>query len=71
VTWRLANNAAGPGYFLASDAALVLDRTSSCGVLCALMSGKMAAHLSAQVCRDELGEGIRSDGLRKLGARVV
>ena len=52
VTWRLASNAAGPGYFLVGDAALVLDPASSHGVLRALMSGMMAAHLSAQVCRD-------------------
>lgn len=56
VTWRLASNVAGPGHFIAGDAALVLDPTSSHGVLRALMSGMMAAHLSAQVCRDELAE---------------
>lgn len=56
VTWRLASNAAGQGYFLAGDAALVLDPASSHGVLRALMSGMMAAHLTAQVCRDGLAE---------------
>jgi flavin-dependent dehydrogenase len=56
VTWRLASNAAGQGYFLAGDAALVLDPASSHGVLRALMSGMMAAHLCAQVCRDGLAE---------------
>ena len=56
VTWRLASNAAGLGYFLAGDAALVLDPASSHGVLRALMSGMMAAHLCTQVCRDGLAE---------------
>ena len=56
VTWRLAGEAAGPGWFLAGDAALVLDPASSHGVLRALMSGMMAAHLSAQVCRDGMDE---------------
>ncbi len=56
VTWRLASHAAGPGWFLVGDAALVLDPASSHGVLRALMSGMMAAHVCAQVCRDELPE---------------
>ena len=56
VTWRLASNTAGPGYFLAGDAALVLDPASSHGVLRALMSGIMAAHLSARVCNEGLDE---------------
>jgi len=56
VTWRLASNAAGPGYFLAGDAALVLDPASSHGVLRALISGIKAAHLSVQVCRNVLAE---------------
>jgi flavin-dependent dehydrogenase len=56
LTWRLANQAAGPGYFLVGDAALVLDPASSHGVLRALMSGMMAAHLCAQVCRHGLAE---------------
>ena len=56
VTWRLASNAAGPGYFLAGDAALVVDPASSHGVLRALMSGMKAAHLSTQVCADEVAE---------------
>lgn len=45
VTWRMAKAVAGPGYFLAGDAAAVLDPSSSHGVLRAIMSGMMAAHL--------------------------
>jgi flavin-dependent dehydrogenase len=56
VTWRFADNAAGLGYFLTGDAAMVIDPASSHGVLRALMSGMMAAHLSARVCHDGLAE---------------
>jgi flavin-dependent dehydrogenase len=45
VTWRMVQNAAGPGYFITGDAAAALDPASSHGVLKALMSGMMAAHL--------------------------
>lgn len=38
VTWRIARPAAGPGYFLAGDAAWVLDPASSHGVLFAFLS---------------------------------
>src|SRR5262249_45962226 len=51
VTWRKAHAPAGPGYFLVGDAAAVLDPASSHGVLKALMSGMMAAHLLGQVFR--------------------
>ena len=61
VTWRLAERAAGPGWFLAGDAALTLDPASSHGVLRALMSGMMAAHLCAQVCHDGLAEESAAD----------
>jgi flavin-dependent dehydrogenase len=56
LTWRLTNNTAGPGYFLAGDAAMVLDPASSHGVLRALMSGMMAGHLCAQICHHGLAE---------------
>jgi flavin-dependent dehydrogenase len=45
VTWRMVQGVAGPGYFIVGDAAAVLDPASSHGVLKALMSGIMAAHL--------------------------
>ncbi|MGC4094884.1 MAG: NAD(P)/FAD-dependent oxidoreductase [Polyangiaceae bacterium] len=43
VTWRIASRCAGPGYWLAGDAAFVLDPSSSHGVLRALLSGAQAA----------------------------
>jgi flavin-dependent dehydrogenase len=49
VTWRLAARVAGPGWFMVGDAAALLDPTSSRGVLKAIMSGMMAAHLAAPV----------------------
>jgi flavin-dependent dehydrogenase len=53
VGWRVVVPAAGQGYFLVGDAATVLDPASSHGVLKAIMSGIMAAHLIAQVvCYD-------------------
>lgn len=48
VTWRIAERVAGPGYFLTGDAAAVLDPSSSHGVLRAVMSGMMAAHLAVR-----------------------
>lgn len=48
MTWRLINPAAGPGYFLVGDAAAILDPISSQGVLKAIASGMMAAHLINQ-----------------------
>ena len=49
VTWRMAGQAAGPGWFMVGDAAAMLDPTSSHGVLKAIMSGMMAGHLIAGV----------------------
>jgi len=49
VTWRMADRLAGPGWFLAGEAACTLDPAASQGVLRALMSGMMAAHHAAQV----------------------
>lgn len=49
VTWRLAEAVARPGWFMVGDAAAMLDPTSSRGVLRALASGLMAAHLAAAV----------------------
>lgn len=47
VAWRLTEACAGPGWFLAGDAAAQLDPTSSHGVLKALLSGVMAARTAA------------------------
>jgi 2-polyprenyl-6-methoxyphenol hydroxylase-like FAD-dependent oxidoreductase len=49
VTWRKVERPAGAGYFLVGDAAMVLDPASSHGVLKAVMSGIMAAHLIGQM----------------------
>lgn len=51
VTWRVADLAAGPGWFLAGDAAAVLDPTSSRGVLKALTSGLFAGRTAAAILR--------------------
>ena len=51
VTWRMAKTVAGPGYFLTGDSATVLDPSSSHGVLRAIMSGMMAAHLAVRHLR--------------------
>ncbi|WP_322111878.1 NAD(P)/FAD-dependent oxidoreductase [Aerosakkonema funiforme] len=49
VTWRVVPACAGLGYFIVGDAAAVLDPASSHGVLKAIMSGMMAAHLIIQM----------------------
>lgn len=54
--WRIFRECAGAGYFLLGDAACLMDPSAANGVLRALMSGIMAAHLSTQVCRDGLAE---------------
>lgn len=46
-TWRIVSEPAGRGYFIAGDAAAVLDPASSDGVIRALLSGRMAGHLAA------------------------
>ncbi len=56
VTWRMVGEPAGPGYFLAGDAAALLDPTASHGVLKGLMSGMMAAHLCARVIKEGASE---------------
>lgn len=48
VTWRVANCLSRNNWFLVGDAAFVLDPASSHGVLKALMSGIMVAHLIGQ-----------------------
>lgn len=53
VTWRIADQVAQPGWFMVGDAAATLDPTSSHGVLKALASGIIAAHLMAAVLADK------------------
>ena len=45
VSWRQLKASAGPGYFVAGDAAAVTDPSSSHGVLRAIMSGMLSGHL--------------------------
>ena len=56
VTWRFLERPAGAGYIVAGDAAMVLDPASSHGVLKAIMSGIMAAHLICQMLDEPLLE---------------
>jgi flavin-dependent dehydrogenase len=51
VTWRIARPSAGPGYFLAGDAAWVLDPASSHGVLFAFLSAMAATQAIAELLR--------------------
>jgi flavin-dependent dehydrogenase len=61
VTWRIVSRPAGPGYVCVGDAAAVLDPASSHGVLRALMSGMMAAHVIAQACTGTASEAAVTD----------
>ena len=56
VTWRCVEPVAGPGYFIAGDAACVLDPASSHGILRALMSGMLAAQRIVDVLRGRATE---------------
>ena len=56
VTWRRSAGVAGSGYFLCGDAAAVMDPAASHGVLKALMSGMLAGHLAAAICRQPARE---------------
>jgi flavin-dependent dehydrogenase len=52
VTWRILRTTAGPGWFIAGDAAATLDPSSSHGVLRAIMTGMLAGNMAAQgLCR--------------------
>jgi flavin-dependent dehydrogenase len=69
VSWRVVVPAAASGYFLVGDAAAVLDPASSHGVLKAIMSGMMAAHLVTQVVHHDASESLAaqmySDWIRR------
>lgn len=47
VSWRIVSQSAGSGYFIIGDAAMILDPTSSHGVLKAIMSGIWVSHAIA------------------------
>jgi flavin-dependent dehydrogenase len=53
VTWRRVVPATGSGYFIAGDAATVIDPASSHGVLRALMSGIKVAHAMFRILHDK------------------
>jgi flavin-dependent dehydrogenase len=59
VTWRRPQRLAGPGYLLSGDAAWVLDPACSHGVLKAIMSGMMAAHIVGTILRTPASEAQR------------
>ena len=52
VTWRCAEYSAGDGFFLAGDAAFVVDPASSHGVLRSVMTGIMSIHVVLQILRE-------------------
>jgi flavin-dependent dehydrogenase len=54
VTWSLTEPSAGPGYFVVGDAAVILDPASAHGIMRAIMSGMMAAHLMVRIVRSRL-----------------
>jgi flavin-dependent dehydrogenase len=56
VSWRIASRTAGPGWFLAGDAAAALDPCASHGVLRAIMTGMMVGHLVSRVLRGHATE---------------
>jgi flavin-dependent dehydrogenase len=56
VTWRIVSQPSGYGYFLVGDAAMVLDPTSSHGVLKAIMSGIWVSHAIASELLGNLTE---------------
>lgn len=65
VTWRIAERVAGPGWYLSGDAAAVLDPSSSHGVLRAVMTGMMAAHLVAQCITGNVASGVCTSSYQK------
>ena len=58
VTWRLAWPCASDRYFLAGDAAFVLDPASSKGVMRAMMSGMVAANAIAEIASGRIDAGL-------------
>lgn len=56
VTWRIVSQPAGRGYFIAGDAAMVVDPASSDGVIRSLLSGRFAGHLAGLVLSSAMAE---------------
>jgi flavin-dependent dehydrogenase len=65
VTWKMLTSCAGPGWFAVGDAGAMLCPVSARGVLKALMSGIMAAHLSAGVLRGGLAWDLAEDAYHR------
>jgi flavin-dependent dehydrogenase len=70
VTWRLAPECAGTGYFLCGDAAAVLDPAASSGVERALASGLRAAELIIQVLTNRMDADAAVVAYRRWYARL-
>ncbi len=64
VTWRCIPFCAGPGYFLAGDAAVVLDPAASKGVMRALYSGVMAADGIIKILGSSISEYVSTQYYR-------
>lgn len=62
VTWRIADQTAGEGWFICGDAALVLDPSSSHGVLRGLMTGIAAGRAAVDICGANGAAGNISEG---------
>jgi flavin-dependent dehydrogenase len=56
VTWRIVNKPAGHGYFIAGDAAAVVDPAASDGFIRSVLSGRLAGHLASQVLCSGMAE---------------
>ena len=56
VAWKALHKPAGPGYFVAGDAAVTLDPLSGKGVLRALITGIQVVHAIASIAAGRSGE---------------
>lgn len=56
VTWRMVSQPAGRGYFVAGDAAAVIDPASSDGVIRSILGGRLAGHFVAQILNRKVSE---------------
>jgi flavin-dependent dehydrogenase len=65
VTWRSVTNSVGPGYFITGDAAVVLDPSSSHGVLKAMMSGIFAGKLISAVTTGHISPSAAASEYRR------
>lgn len=54
VTWRKVNQLANQGFFIVGDAALVLDPSSSHGIIRGIISGIQVSHLIYEICNNKI-----------------